>query len=61
MNEQVLISTIQTLSQEIGKEIAEKHITMAEVNLLREENQKLQAELDELRKQTDKNSAQSSM
>ena len=33
MNEQVLISTIQTLSQEIGKEIAEKHITMAEVNL----------------------------
>lgn len=52
MNEQVLIKTIQSMSQEIGKEVAEKHIAMAEIDMLREENAKLKTEVEELRKQT---------
>lgn len=47
MNEQVLIKTIQALSQEISKVIIDKHLLMAELEILKEENAQLKEQISQ--------------
>lgn len=45
MNEQVLIKTIQTMSQDISQITVDKHLLRAELEILKEENAKLKEQL----------------
>ena len=48
MNEQVLIKTIQSMSQEIAQITIDKNLYKAELEELREENARLKQQLEQL-------------
>lgn len=50
MNEQVLIKTIQAMSQEIAQITIDKNLYKAELEQVREENAQLKQQLEELQK-----------
>lgn len=51
MNEQVLVKTIQNLSQEIAQLTIDKNINFAELTLLKEENAQLKQQIEEMAKE----------
>lgn len=50
MNEQVLVKTIQRLTQEVAEAVANKAIISSELEVVKEENEKLKQELEKLKK-----------
>lgn len=50
MNEQVLIKTIQAMSQEIAQITIDKNLFKAELEQVQEENAQLKQQLEELQK-----------
>lgn len=50
MNEQVLIKTIQSMSQEIAQITIDKNLYKAELEQVQEENAQLKQQLEELQK-----------
>lgn len=51
MNEQTLVKTIQSLSQEIAQSTIDKHLLRVELEQVKEENEKLKQHIDELQKE----------
>lgn len=53
MNEQVLVNTISMMGQQYGQVSIDKNLAIAELNLLRQENQQLKQEIEELKRSSE--------
>ena len=54
MNEQVLIEAINTTGRQLAQAMVDKNIVIAELNMVRQENQELKQEIGELKQSLEK-------